>query len=379
MMKRLFTLIRRTLSLLASRMSRKIMIRDLNEIFINNKSLKNEYRNGEEKFIARWKVLDSKVSPMAYRFYSNYIGENADIVPPDVARQYIEPVLNSGECEKFYSDKNSFGVFIDSGDMPKTLFRSMGYKLYDGEYNVVTTSNFDDCFASLDRVIVKPAKELGGHGITFFERKNGVLVNEDDVPLTLDYLNSTYKTDFLIQECFVQSDYIAQFNPTSVNTIRVNTYRDINTGEIHVLGAAMRIGAKGSQVDNATSGGVIVGVDDSGKLGSCVYDKYGKSSKVYNDIDFDANEYIIPNFENVKSFAIKITKRLPHMRLLALDIVLDKTNTPKLIEVNCNNFSVKFLQLTKQPVFGKYTSDIIEYCLENKEFLSVGFYTAVRK
>ena len=66
------------------------------------------------------------------------------------------------------------------------------------------------------------------------------------------------------------------------------------------------------------------------------------------------------------------------MRLLALDIVLDTSNTPKLIEVNCNNFSVKFLQLTKQPVFGEYTQDIINYCIKNKEYMSIGNHTTMR-
>lgn len=379
MKRKLIYCFRKALLYFANRGNRKLMLGDLKEIFRNNATLKNEYKESEQNFIARWSALDSEVSPLAYRFYSTYIGPNADIVPPDVARQYIEPVLNASEYDKFYSDKNSFGLFIDAADMPKTLFRSMGYKLYDGEYNAVHRVGFDACFASQQRVIVKPAKDLGGHGIEFYERKDGVLKNKDGEILTLEGLERTYKTDYLIQECFVQSDYISQFNPTSVNTIRINTYRDIKTGQIHILGAALRIGAKGSNVDNATSGGVIVGVDENGKLGSVAYDKYGNATSEYNDIDLAVNEFVIPNFEAVKQFAIKITKRLPHMRLLALDVVLDKTNNPKLIEVNCNNFSVKFLQLTKGPVFGEYTDDIIEYCKENKNHLSVGFYIAKRE
>ena len=315
---------------------------------------------------------------MAYRIYSKYIGDNVNILPADTARQYIEPILNHGDFEKFYNDKNSFGLFINPDDMPKTLFRSIGYKLYDGEYNAVTSINFLSCFDGYNQIIVKPAKELGGHGICFFERKNGVLVDNNNVALTLEYLEKKYKTDYLVQECFVQSSYIAQFNPTSVNTIRVNTYRDVNTGEIHVLGAALRIGAKGSKVDNATSGGVIIGIKDEGILGLCAYDKYGCPYTIYNDIDFSKNEYIIPNFDEVKKFAIKISKRLPHMRLFALDVVLDIANNPKLIEVNSNNFSEKFLQLTKQPVFGEYTQDVIDYCVKNKKNISVGLHNTVR-
>ena len=363
----------------AKRAKRNTMIKSVSSIFLNNQELKNIPCEGEDAFIAKWRVLDKDVSPLSYRLYSKYIGPQSEIVPPETARLYIEPILNSCEYENFYADKNSFGLFIDPLDMPKTLFRSMGYKLYDGEYNAVTPKNFDNCFDSFDKVIVKPAKDLGGHGIMFFERRNGILVNKDNSPLTIQLLEKIYKTDFLIQECFVQGDYIAQFNPTSVNTIRVNTYRDVKTGEIHILGAAIRIGAKGAVVDNLTSGGAFVGINNEGQLGPCVYDKFGRSTTIYNDIDFSKSTFTIPNFETVKEFAIKISKRLPHMRLFALDIVLDQTNTPKLIEVNSNNFSVKFLQLTKQPAFGKYTDEIIEYCIKHKEYLSVGFHQTLRK
>lgn len=372
-------LIGKILLRIINKRSRALMIKDLKELFANNNKVNNIYQEGEDLFLEQWKQLDKSVSPMAYRFYSNFIGNNINIVPADTARQFIEPVLNYGDCEKFYSDKNSFCLFINPDDMPKTLFRSMGYKYYDGEYNAVLTNRFHQCFDGYDKVIVKPAKDLGGHGITFFERKHGELVNSEDIPLSLEFLDTTYKTDYLIQECFEQSDYISQFNPTSVNTIRANTYRDVNTGEIHILGTALRIGAKGSKVDNATSGGVIIGIDDNGKLGTCAYDKYGREYTMYNDIDFGKETFTIPNFESIKLFAKKITTRLPHMRLLALDIVLDSSNTPKLIEVNCNNFSVKFLQLTKQPVFGEYTEDIIEYCKQNKQYLSIGIHKTLKK
>lgn len=355
-------------------LNRKIMMNDLKAIFKNNSLLENKVAPGEAEFIQQWSLLDKQVSPLSYRFYSKYIGFDKDIVPPDVARNYIEPVLNAGDCIKFYNDKNSFHLFLDPKDMPKVLFRSMKYRRYDGDYNPVQIEEFEQCFIGEERVIVKPAKDLGGRGVNIFERVNGKFVNREGAELTLSYLTAHYKTDYLIQSCFIQSPYIAQFNPSSVNTIRVNTYRDVNTGEIHVLGAALRIGAKGANVDNASSGGGIIAVDENGKLGQCVYNKYGRGTSVYNDIDFASNEYVIPNFSEVKKFARKITTRLPHMGLLALDVVLDATNTPKLIEVNSSSFSVKFLQLTQHPVFGKYTADVINYCKQHKSEIGTGVH-----
>ena len=189
---RLINCLRKLLFLFAKRLRRNVMLGDLKEIFRFNRSIENKPCRGEEAFMDKWKVLDTNVSPLSYRFYLNYIGENIDIVPGDTARAYIEPILNQEENANFYNDKNSFDLFLDPNDMPKTLFRSIGYKLYDGEYNAVTPANFNDCFLTEDQVIVKPAKELGGRGIEFFERKKGVLINSDGTPLTLEYLTKNY-------------------------------------------------------------------------------------------------------------------------------------------------------------------------------------------
>lgn len=90
-----------------------------------------------------------------------------------------------------------------------------------------------------------------------------------------------------------------------------------------------------------------------------------------NDIDFKKIKFRIPNYEEVKQFAINVSLRIPHMSLFAHDIVLDKDNKPKLIEVNTQSFSYYFLQLTSGPIFGEYTDDIIQYCIDNKDKIRV--------
>ena len=72
-------------------------------------------------------------------------------------------------------------------------------------------------------------------------------------------MNLHYGQNFILQECFRQSDFTVRFNPSSVNTIRIGTYRDLK-GQIHILRAIMRIGANGSEVDNAHAGGMFCGI-----------------------------------------------------------------------------------------------------------------------
>ena len=140
-----------------------------------------------------------------------------------------------------------------------------------------------------------------------------------------------------------------------------------------VVKVASENGAKGAFIDNATAGGGFVGIDSNGVLKDKVFDKYARYSSVFNDIDFSKTHFQIPNFEVVKEFAKKISLRVPHMSLFAMDIVLDKNNVPKLIEVNTSSFTDYFLQLTEGPVFGNYTDDVISYCSDKKDNLSVSF------
>ena len=169
---------------------------------------------------------------------------------------------------------------------------------------------------------------------------------------------------------------MAQFNPTSINTLRIATYRDVKTGNIIILGALLRMGKRGAFVDNVTSGGAFVSVDENGKLGKKVLcDVYGHTTSVYNDIDFSNREFVIPNYDKVKSFVLRIAKRMPHMSLFANDVFIDESGNPKLMEVNTTHISCRLFQFF-QPMFGVYTDDLIAYC--KKEMSNVRMGTVLK-
>lgn len=334
----------------------------------NPNEIKNYDTSKFNQWFKKWNVFGMPPSKEGYKLYSSYVEDDINIVSNETARNFIEPILTPEEYQPFYNDKNSFGVFLDRKWMPKTYFRSINGLLYDGEYNSVKNSDLNEILADLNEIVVKPSKEMGGKGITLFRRIGETFVDDENNILTLSLLDKIYKKNYLIQECFKQSDFMSQFNPTSVNTIRVATYRDVKTGEIIILGCFLRIGGKGAFVDNISSGGSSVPVDINGKLGNYTYDKNRRKHKIYNGIDFGKNEFIIPDFNKVKEFVTEIAKRMPHMSLFANDIALDKCGNPKLIEVNTIQFSYTFYQISGKSVFGQYTDDLIEYCVnENKK------------
>lgn len=334
----------------------------------------NELNNkdGLNKWVKKWSVFGGKLNPEMYKFFHHYIGDNVNIVPGDISQNFIEPVLTPQEFQPFYNDKNSFGLFIPKEMMPTTYFRVINGLLYDGEYNAIDKSKFETLFEKAEKLIVKPSKDMGGHGISLFTRdnKSGWFQNSDGNKLTLEFLLSKYKRDFLVQECLKQSSFMAQFNPTSVNTLRLGVYRDIKTGELRLQGAVLRIGGKGSFVDNITSGGSSTPIDvENGKLGKYTCDISRVRHSVYNDINFADNEFIVPNWDKIKTFVFEVARHMPHMCLFANDVALDENGNPVLIEVNTTNFTYTIYQVNGKPFYGEYTNDVIEYCYSQQKNL----------
>lgn len=193
----------------------------------------------------------------------------------------------------------------------------------------------------------------------------GYFVNKYNERLSLDYLLLHYGENFLVEEKLKQCMEMSSFGKTSVNTIRMVTYKSVVTGEIVCLNAVLRMGRNGSETDNACQGGSYVGINmEDGSLGKYAINDSATVQKVFNDIDFANNTYVIPIWEEVKSFARLVHSRIFHHNLVAMDIAITDDGQPKLIEVNVGAFTANFFQLTVKPTFGEYTDEILDYCFE---------------
>lgn len=325
----------------------------------------------KEEWEKKWSVFGEKPTELGYIVFSHYMGENVNFVPNDIARSFIEPILTPEEYQPFYNDKNSLGMFIDKKILPKTFLRSMNGRLYDGDYNHVPNDRFISLFQGANKLVLKPSKDMGGKGVALFYKNGEKFVDDNGRVLTLEYMLKNYNGNFLLQECLQQSPFMAQFNPSSINTLRMATYRDVKTGEIVILGTVLRMGGKGAFVDNICSGGGFVFVDNNGKLGEKIYNEHGNSSHIHNDIDFEKQTFIVPNFEEIKTFVKDVAKRMPHMSLFANDIAIDENGKPILIEVNTTQFSYWLFQFHGKAVFDEYTDDLINYCVSESKKLKL--------
>lgn len=320
-------------------------------------------RHYEEEWLRKWRKYDKKLSPLAYRVFSYYIGENINIMPMELCINIVERVLTPPSFSNYYSDKNSLGKIVPKEYFPPVFLRNVRNSFYDGEYVPLVATDVDRliCNLSEEKVMLKPARLDSGKGIDVFYKSSDGFYNKNHDRLSKEYLDAYYKQDYLIQRCLVQSDFTAQFNPSSVNTIRIATYRDIK-GQVHPLEAVLRIGAKGAVVDNSHSGGVACGIGKNGEIGKYICDIHGNKQAVFNGIDFSNNHLLFPNYREIQQFAVSVSQHVLHHDLVALDIALDAEDKPTLLEINTYGFAGWIFQLLSGPIFGEYTDEVMERC-----------------
>lgn len=341
---------------------------------IIKKAGKNKKCSKLDEWSKKWGVL-GRVNKDYYRVFSQYCGEDVDIVPDDICHNIIEPILNPKRFLNAYEDKCLFDKMLwssfNKNITPHTFIKNIGGTNLD--INYVPIESIDCAINNISKeinklIIKKSIDSSSGKGVAFIQRnEKGVFVDVSTKEIfTEKYLAKYFNQNYVVQKVMKQSDFMSQFCKTSVNTIRIAVYRSVKTNKPYVINTIIRIGKDGSLVDNAHAGGMFVGVDKNGVLGKYVCNQYGEMETIFNGVNFSINEYKIPNYDKIKEFAENVATALPHQRLLALDVMLDENNNPVLLEYNIRAFSVWLFQFTNGTGFGDFTDEIIEYCKKHK-------------
>ena len=183
-------------------------------------------------------------------------------------------------------------------------------------------------------VFAKPSDGMMGQGVFRLHIKDsktymdGVEQNADTV------VDALLSADYILQETIVQNEKMRVLCSTSVNTIRLQTVMD-REGNVIPFGAMIRIGREGSSVDNWAKGGVIVGINDDGKLMEFGFlkPKYGTTTKEHPDNHFMFKDYEIPFYHEAIEEAIKLHKTMYRSHSIGWDIAITP-NGPLFIEGN---------------------------------------------
>jgi hypothetical protein len=353
---------------------RQIVLDRYYHFIMRKAGIPNKEVPGEKEWMEKWSVFGLNPKTVQYRVCSHFLGNDINIVPEDICHDFIETILNPPRFRDYYSDKNIYDKLFPAGYLPRTILRKINGMYHDEQYKLIEMSEqrFSQILekSGVDRIVIKPS--VGGQsgiGVRLFYKTTGTATSWRDVTtdelLNLTYLDKNYGPHIIIQEAVTQSDFLSQFNPSSANTLRLALYRSVSDNECHIVGAFMRIGGKGSVVDNTHAGGYFIGIQPDGTFCHEVCNQFGQLLTTFNDIDF-TKDYHYPKWDEVTDFAKSVGKYILHHRLLALDIILDKNDKPHLIEYNIEGYSVWGYQFTNSCALGHYTDEIIDYCKEHQ-------------
>ena len=158
---------------------------------------------------------------------------------------------------------------------------------------------------------------------------------EDDCNSVREKLS---KGVYLVQTCIVQHPEMARIYDNSVNTLRILTVIDKESGKPIPVAGEVRFGARGSVVDNLAAGGVAVGIDlKTGQLSEFGICKKGgaKRTSVHPDSHVRFADVCLPYIQEAVNMAVRLHAKLPSIRIIGWDIAITPEG-PVFVEGNDN-------------------------------------------
>lgn len=267
--------------------------------------------------------------------------------------------LNDYRFGPAYADKGFYDTLFPDVNRPHTFVKNINGFFYD-ERNAISKEEAISKCQNLNGAVIKPT--LFGHwgeGVKLFHTDNGHIPELD---LSVVDLFSNYKKNFIIQSKLEQHPDLAKLNPSSVNTIRVMSYRKEN--EVIILYAVIRIGRLGKSVDNETAGGIKADIDlQTGQIKGLAFGSPTEKDMSQTDSGVVLDKYLIPSFPQVLEFVKDLHQRLPFFKLVGWDISVDTNGNPVMIEWNR---SAELSQVAHGPAFGEYTEEILANALKER-------------
>lgn len=245
---------------------------------------------------------------------------------------------NQKEYSEILQNKLSFSLFCKENNIPTPeLFGyNMGKMFFYKGTKKIVHSNADlkvflkDLLNSQNqnKIFVKTLSDYGGKGVFMIDVEN---LNQQ-----VDMMGGKIlKSAAIFQEAITQHPEVSKIYPNSVNTLRIDTYID-NNRESHAFSVTMRIGAKGSNIDNISSGGFFVPINQETyrltKHGFQAMIFGGEKYETHPDTQFVFEGFDVPYAKEAKELCIELSNCIPN-KLVGWDIAITNTG-PLVIEGN---------------------------------------------
>ena len=288
---------------------------------------------------------------------------------------HLQDVLDDDELNDILGDKIYFNAYYERSGIP--LPRQLGYnireKLILKDKNASVSLELvtpEKTLAAIEKLLaastkgsifIKPIRGTGGHGA---RRIRSGDVGREMIAELQAYLVSG---SFLFQDEVVQHREMARLNPSSLNTIRIDTFKTPG-GTPEVLSAFLRTAMGDKSVDNITKGGLYVGINlEDGTLKQhalrdLMLDAAAYTAHPKTGVQFQG--FQIPFFEDVKRVAIEAADWIPKA-LVGWDIAVSETG-PVVIEGNARYYHMQSSDIAyggyrRNPVYKKVVDYVSRY------------------
>jgi hypothetical protein len=289
------------------------------------------------------------------RWHQYYYSINNEFTPKyiPVVLYYSEivPFFNDLSMSKAYADKNLTDRLFPDVLQPRTIIKNINGYFYSNHSPVNRNKAIEICQNLPDAVIKAAIDSAQGKSVIRFSATNGI-TNRDGK--SVKELFDLYKKNYIVQEAIQQHPILSSLNPTSLNTIRLTTFR--KKEDAVVLTSLLRMGRKNATVDNVSAGGIYCEIDRDGKMKKFAYSI--KPTGVYekNDFGLPFEGIQIPRFKQIIEQAQKMHLVLPYTGIIGWDFTINDKEEVVLIEMNMNSPGV--YQLIG-PALGDYTDEIL--------------------
>lgn len=227
------------------------------------------------------------------------------------------------ELVRRVNDKASYETYRD-----KTLFLKKYNKYIKRDWidlKKKTASDLKNFCKNKDAIFVKTPDSFGGQGIG--EIKITPYTNFDVL-----FNELTQNKQTLVEEKIVQHKKMSSLHPSSINTVRVVTLK--KDGHVHILSRILRMGIEGKVVDNITSGGIYVPLDENGVINYPAFcDKSGESFNVHPTSKVFLAGFKVPYFDEIISMINEISKEESGMNYIGWDVAVTPDG-PVIVEGN---------------------------------------------
>lgn len=308
-------------------------------------------REFRETVKSYWKKYGVKPRKYWYDLYCNGMDSYDPRFVPDSMWYYtLLPYFNNLIMRKPYADKCMYSKLFPDVRKPQTIVKNIAGYYYNGDgEKLISRQEAIQICKKEEHLVFKPSLSSGGGvGIVFYDR-------EEHDPGYVEELFDKFGVGFVAQRLVKQHPDLERINKDSLNTIRVMSFHF--NDEVHILSAQLRMGGKGSRVDNITAGGCACAIKEDGWLSDrAVTRKSVWTDRHENGLLF--KDIRVPSYDRVLDTVKRLHTQLPYFNIVGWDFAVDQEGEPVLIEFNVvpeqNQIG------GKQPTFGELSDDVFQ-------------------